>query len=316
MNRLFKNRINILGRRRALVTISILLLVICSAITPIRGLWFGSEFFGGSTIVIRDANGISIEQLRSACQTTDLKSLTIQSISNVFDRQSGFVIRSTSSDFETVSIAADQLSQALDLDKSGLEVNTTSGNWRASATKSLLIAFGAALFVILVYLLIRLNFDAAICATLALFHSILLIATLYISCGFTIIPTVIYLLFAVTGYAAYTSILFLRQIIHQTQSLSTHSYITMANYVLNQLLSRTVITVLAVLLPMLAVLIFSGAAFKEFALLLIISVIVCPFSTITIAVPLLVLIKQRQPKYRKLLEKYGEGMDELTVAEQ
>ncbi|MDR0349956.1 MAG: protein translocase subunit SecF, partial [Coriobacteriales bacterium] len=66
----------------------------------------------------------------------------------------------------------------------------------------------------------------------------------------------------------------------------------------------------------LAMLFFVGETLKDFAFAMSIGLVLGSYSSIAIASPLYALWKQREPKFKKLAKKYGEGLDEFTVAEQ
>jgi SecD/SecF fusion protein len=99
-------------------------------------------------------------------------------------------------------------------------------------------------------------------------------------------------------------------------STARHSFMTVANHSVNQVLMRTINTTLSSLIPVLAMLFFGGETLKDFAFAMSIGLVLGSYSSIAIASPLYALWKQREPKFKKLVKKYGEGLDEFTTAEQ
>jgi SecD/SecF fusion protein len=68
---------------------------------------------------------------------------------------------------------------------------------------------------------------------------------------------------------------------------------------MNQVLMRSVNTSLVVVLPILSLLLFGGETLKDFAFAMLIGVITGAYSSIFIATPILVILKEREPKYRQ-----------------
>ena len=316
MGGLFNKRMNILGRRRLYFIVSAVLIVVCCVIVPLRGIHLGSEFTGGSSIIFKDTGDLTIGRMRSACSATALTDPVVQSTYNVYTRESGFVIRSRTADLELTSEAAARITDRCELKPGQFTVSSLGSSWRQSATLSTVLSFATIVLILLIYQVIRLGLKAALSAFVALLHTLLLVSGIYMSLGLTVTPTVVMVLFAVIGYSAYTSMLMLRRISENVDNITSHSFVTVANHMVNQMLARTLNTSLALLVPLLAVLFFAGATMSGFALMMIIGVVVSPCSTIMIAVPIFTILKQREPKYRRLLERYGEGLDEFTTAEQ
>jgi len=65
-------------------------------------------------------------------------------------------------------------------------------------------------------------------------------------------------------------------------------------------LMRSVNTSLVVILPILSLLLFGGATLKDFAFAMLIGVATGAYSSIFIATPILVVLKEREPRYQQL----------------
>ena len=63
---------------------------------------------------------------------------------------------------------------------------------------------------------------------------------------------------------------------------------------------RSVNTSLVVVLPILSLLLFGGETLKDFAFAMLIGVITGAYSSIFVAVPILVVLKEREPRYQQL----------------
>ena len=80
---------------------------------------------------------------------------------------------------------------------------------------------------------------------------------------------------------------------------------TMANHSINQVLVRTINTTLTSLIPVLAMLLFGGETLKDFAFAMVIGLVCGSYSSIAVASPLYAMWKTREPRYQKLVKKFG-----------
>jgi SecD/SecF fusion protein len=73
----------------------------------------------------------------------------------------------------------------------------------------------------------------------------------------------------------------------------------MVDLSIRQTVVRSLNTAITMLIPLAAILLFGGPTLKDFAFALVIGVASGAYSSIFIASPLLVIWKEREPKYRK-----------------
>ncbi len=87
----------------------------------------------------------------------------------------------------------------------------------------------------------------------------------------------------------------------------------MVDLSIRQTLIRSINTTVAILLPLLAILIFGGPTLKDFAFALTIGVLTGTYSSFFVASPLVVLWKSREPRYRKRMALAGAGGVNVVV---
>ena len=76
---------------------------------------------------------------------------------------------------------------------------------------------------------------------------------------------------------------------------------------MNQVLMRSVNTSLVVVLPILSLLLFGGDPLKDFAFAMLVGVVTGAYSSIFVATPILVVLKEREPKYQQLRARLEAG---------
>ncbi|MDR1015588.1 MAG: protein translocase subunit SecF [Coriobacteriales bacterium] len=316
MVRPFKKDVDFLRHRRVFFIISIVLMVAALVALPVKGLNFGIEFVGGSSIDFKNTGEISIDEMRTAFEDAGVQGAIVQTSTDVRTGEAGFIVGISTTDAQEASTYKDAVSAALGIDSTTAEAMTVGPGWGAEVTRTSLIAFLVALALIIIYIAIRFEYKMGVVAVTTLVHDLLIIVGVYAIVGREVTPNVVAALLTIMGYSLYDTVVVFHRINDNLSTTSRHSFMTVANHSVNQVLMRTINTTLSTMIPVLAMLFFGGETLKDFAFAMSIGLILGSYSSIAIASPLYALWKQREPKFRKLATKYGEGLDEFTVAEQ
>jgi len=107
----------------------------------------------------------------------------------------------------------------------------------------------------------------------------------------------------ILGFSLYDTVVIYDKVKENTEStaaLGKDTYEGVANTSMNQVLMRSVNTSLVVVLPILSLLLFGGDTLKDFAFAMLIGVVTGAYSSIFVATPILVVLKEREPRYRQL----------------
>jgi SecD/SecF fusion protein len=148
-------------------------------------------------------------------------------------------------------------------------------------------AYVAAMVAILIYLSVFYEFPFALGAIVALFHDCIIVVGLSVLFGQELSVIHIGAVLTVAGYSINDTIIVfdrIREIIRA--KAGTGKIRDIMNEAISITLSRTLLTSLTALMPMLALFIFGGPAMKEFSLPITIGIIVGTYSSIYIAAPI------------------------------
>jgi SecD/SecF fusion protein len=162
---------------------------------------------------------------------------------------------------------------------------------RNSALIAMLIAFG----LILVYVAWRFwpNWIIAVAAVLASIHDVgIVMGVLNLTNTEFSIPVLAALLFVV-GYSLNDSIIIADRIRENLRKTRGVSYADIVEAAVNQTLSRTVMTSLTTLLPVIALFIFGGSVLRGFSLALLVGISFGTYSSIFILAPMVVWFRNR-----------------------
>ena len=279
--RFIKRDINFMGVRKVFLCISAALVVLSFAVVGVRGLQFGIEFVGGTSIAFHNTGDTSIEDMRAAFAEAGEPDAVVQTTNS--DGSDGFLVRTTTTSAESAATTAAKVVDTLNLSTDSYEVNTVGPDWGQSVIQSSLIAFVVSLLLIIAYIAVRFEYKMG--------------------------------LMAVVAYSLYdTVVVFHRINDNMKESDVKCTFMSMANHSLNQVFIRSINTTLTSFVPVLGMLLFGGETLKDFAFAMSVGLIAGSYSSIAVATPLFAMWKSREPKNAKLVKKYGTDITRFSFA--
>lgn len=302
--RFIKRDINFLGQRKVFLAVALAMIVAVGAIVGIRGLNFGIEFQGGTSIALHDTGDVTIEQVREAFADAGEAGAVVQT--TVSDGQEGFLVRTANTSAEGATAVANQVAEQFGWTSESYEVTTIGPDWGASVIQSSLIALLVSFALIIAYIAIRFEYKMGVTAVVALLHDIIIVVGVYALVGREVTPNAVAALLTILGYSLYDKVVVFHRINENIKSSEGDcTFMTMANRSINQVIIRTMNTSIVSLVPVVAMLLFGGETLKDFAFAMTIGLVCGAYSTISVATPLYSIWKTREPKYAKLVKKYG-----------
>src|SRR3954466_15747419 len=274
-----------------------------------RGLNLGIEFKGGVEYRVvmpaGQANQASVEKIRDAVAREagdagiDAAKAPVVNTSgaNTIRIQTEPLNNNQADDISTTIQKAAGVSQrAVSQD----EIGATWG--KQVANRALL---GLAVFLILVVLFIWAYFrewKMSVGAIVALAHDLLITVGIYSLSGFEVTPGTVTGILTILGFSLYDTVVVFDKVRENTKNLSrTHqTYSEAANLAINQSLVRSINTSIVALLPVGALLYvgvvsLGSGALKDLALALFVGMAAGTYSSIFIATPLVVQLKEMEP---------------------
>ena len=302
--RFIKHDINFLGYRKIFLSVAAAAMVLCFIVVGVRGLNFGIEFVGGTSVAFHDTGDITTEQMRTAFDNEGEPDAVIQTTNT--NGTDGFLVRTTTTSAEDATATATAVADELGMTSSDFEVTTIGPDWGVSVIQSSVIAFLVSIVLIIIYIAIRFEYKMGLMAILALFHDLILVMGIYALVGREVNPNTIAALLTILGYSLYDTVVVFHRINDNMQGENIRcTFMSMANHSLNQVFIRTINTTLTSLIPVLAMLLFGGETLKDFAFAMVIGLVAGSYSSIAIATPLYAMWKSKEPRYAKLEKKYG-----------
>ena len=195
--------------------------------------------------------------------------------------------------------------------QAGISVNEISitdvgPTWGAQISSKALKGLVIFLVLVTVYIAFRFEWKMAVSAQTALIHDIIITVGIYALVGREVTPATVIAFLTILGYSLYDTVVIFDKVKENTESaalVARDTYAGVVNMSLNQTLMRSVNTSLVVLLPIASLLLFGGDTLKDFAFALFIGVTSGTYSSIFVASPVLVVLKERERKYRQLRDR-------------
>ncbi|MEG0620758.1 MAG: protein translocase subunit SecD [Raoultibacter sp.] len=308
-----KHDINFLGYRKVFLTIAAVLVLASFAVVGVKGMSFGIEFVGGTSVAFHGTGDITTDQMRIAFDEAGEPDAVIQTTNA--DGKEGFLIRTTTTSAEDATAAANKVADKMGLSTESFEVTTIGPDWGVSVIQSSLIAFLVSLVLIIIYIAIRFEYKMGVTAIVALLHDLVLVMGIYALFGREVNPNTIAALLTILGYSLYDTVVVFHRINDNMKETDIKcTFMTMANHSINQVLIRTINTTLSSLIPVAAMLFFGGATLQDFAFAMTIGLICGSYSSVAVATPLYAIWKSREPNNRKLIKKYGTEVGRFEFA--
>ncbi len=306
--RFIKRDFDIIGKKRIFLTASAAAVVILLIVMGVRGISFGIEFVGGTSITFHGTEDTSIEEVRDAFADAGDADAMIQTTSS--DGEEGFLVRTSITSAEEATELAVQVADTFGWGSDSYEVTTIGPDWGTSVVKSSLLAFAVSLVLIIAYISIRFrDFKMGITAIVALLHDLIIVFGLYALIGREVTPNTIAALLTILGYSLYDTVVVFHRINENMKNEpASCTFSSMANHSVNEVLLRSMNTSITSLIPVVAMLLFGGETLKDFALAMTIGLVCGCYSSLAVATPLYCMWKERESRNARLVRKYGKNI--------
>ncbi|SDS48514.1 protein translocase subunit secF [Paraoerskovia marina] len=298
----------IVAGRKKFFAASIIAVVLALLVVTFKGFDLGIEFRGGSEFVVSNVDDTSEQTAIDAVQ--DVAPGEVPKVSVL----GGDSIRVqteelTTGELETMS---DSLADAYGVSAEEVTSTYIGPVWgkdvSAAALRALVIFL---LFVAVVMAVYFRSWRMSAAAILALFHDVVITAGVYALIGWEVTPATVIGFLTILGYSVYDTVVVFDKVRENTKGVldqSRSTYAERANLAVNQTLVRSINTSVVALLPVSSIL-FIGAfllgagTLRDIALALFIGIVAGAYSSIFLATPLEVALREREPKIKAHTER-------------
>jgi preprotein translocase subunit SecF len=306
--RLYRGEVDIdfVGRYKLWSTLSGLLLLISVLGLVVQGLNLGVEFKGGSVFSFPKPPSSTIQDVRTTVEDAGVHQVIVQESGPTRWR-----VTTESLPVSEVSRVQKVISQKLNIPGDQVSKQIIGATWGGEVLDKAVIGLIVFMIAIILYLTMAFEWKMALAAVVALIHDLVITAGVYAWSGFEVTPATMLGFLTILGYSLYDAVVVFDMIKEVTAKLGTASkmtYTEAANNALNHTLIRSLNTSLVAILPVAAILfigttLFGAGTLKDLSLALFVGMIVGTYSSLCVATPLLVLLKEREPKYMAIAKR-------------
>ncbi len=266
-----------------------------------KGLNLGLEFTGGRTLVYATAQTISADDARELVEEVGIPEAVVQQVKG-------------SDGDERISIRAgqisneerDQIEELLDAEV-GLEEKISDDTVAASLgdelKKKAMIAFIIALIVQMLYLAFRFHWTFAVAAVLSMAHDVILVTGIFAWFDKPIDGVYLAAALTIIGLSVNDTVVVFDRIRERWWGTTTGTFDEVSNTAMIETMPRTVNTGLGAMFILAALVFMAGDSLTDFALALLLGLVIGTLSTVFVATPLASVLQRIQPFGREKRER-------------
>lgn len=290
---------------------AVLLLAVLGLVT--QGLRFGLEFTGGRLIEYTTDRPADLDTVRSELADEGFPRAVVQESGdgNIAVRAPQLSLKDEDAVRATVESAAGPVEEVRDE-----FIGPSIGE---ELRRKAFIALGIGLGAQLLYLAIRFRWTYGASAVAALFHDVMILLGIFAWLGKEIDGVFIAALLTVIGYSINDSVVVFDRIREQHRARAKESLSAVANDAALQTVPRTINTGLGALFILFALYFLGGDTLTDFALALIVGILIGTYSSVFTAAPLAVAFEKlsgtEEPATRHLAKRAQPVRPQAAVAE-
>ncbi|MGB1949932.1 MAG: protein translocase subunit SecF [Marinobacter sp.] len=281
-----KKPIDFMGIRKIASVFSIALVIISIALLAVRGLNLGMDFTGGTSVELEYQQAPALDEVRQTLNAAGYDNFVVQN----FGSDTTILVRMRESGNDEL---ARELTGALTAD--GTELELVSSEFVGSQVGEELkedsgLGLLIALAVVLIYVGMRFQFKFGIASVLPLAHDVIIVLGVFALFQWTFDLSVLAALLAVIGYSLNDTIVVADRIRENFRKLREGDSWFIINESIHQTISRTINTSGTTLVVLMALYLFGGEAINNFAIALMIGVVVGTYSSIYVSANMLMVL--------------------------
>lgn len=297
--------INYMKWRHLAAVISVLLVVVSLGSLATKGIVFGLDFTGGTQIEVGFEDNADLGKVRGQLVGAGFDNPVVVHFGSERDVLIKFQAEPDKDTEQRIVSALSADGEPVELRRVEFVGPQVGEELRDDGGMGLLVALG----LVMLYVSVRFQYKFAIGAVVGLVHDVIIILGIFSWLGLEFDLTVLAALLAVIGYSLNDTIIVYDRIRENFRLIRDAAPIQVINESLTQVLLRTVYTSLTTLLVLFALFYFGGELIHNFALALIIGVVIGTSSSIYVAANIILWLKISR---EDLMQKVKvEGVDEF-----
>ena len=315
--------IDFIGRRKYGFGVSAALLVLTVVSLFAQGLNLGIDFAGGVSWDVPSTNGFTVSDAEEVLAENGLSTEGARLQERSSDSVDFVKVQVGDQPAEVGNELRAAFAEAAGVDIDDVNVSLVSASWGGEVTNSAVRALVIFAVVVAIYLSIRFEWRMAVAAIVAMLHDIAIAVGIYSLFQFIVTPPTVIAFLTILGYSLYDTVIVFDRVKENEARFAAHKppYADVLNVAMNQVLMRSLNTSISSVVPVLSLLLVGAgllgqATLAEFALALLLGMVIGAYSSIFLAVPLLGLLKSGSEAWqgRNVQPAVGEALREMVIS--
>ncbi|PPR61675.1 MAG: hypothetical protein CFH08_02100 [Alphaproteobacteria bacterium MarineAlpha3_Bin7] len=283
-----KPSINFLIRRQYFFVFSVILLLSSAFFYLFNGLNLGIDFKGGIMLEVRVSSSTNISQMRQGLSNLNLGEIKIQQ----FGADTDFLIRIQKQEGgeKAQQSAIDLVKGTLPNDIKYRRTEFVGPKVSKELYRDGILAVIFAIIGILAYIWFRFEWQFGLGAIIALTHDVITTIGVYALTGLEFNLSTVAAILTIAGYSINDTVVVYDRVRENLRKYKTLELVNLLNNSVNETLSRTIMTSVTTLLALGALYVLGGEVIRGFSIGMIWGVLIGTYSSICIAVPLLLFL--------------------------
>jgi preprotein translocase subunit SecF len=258
------------------------------------GLNLSIDFEGGGIFEVPVDESVTVADARDAVPVPEARIQTVtDSAGSTFIR-----VQTGSAALDQADAIVASLAELGGVSADLVSVNTVGPTWGDEITGRAVQALLFFLVAVALYLAWSLEWVMAVGALASVIHDLVLTAAVYAVFRFEVSPGTLVALLTIMGYSLYDTVVVYDRVRATSDTVLKDGSTRMVNTAMNQVMMRSINTTLTTVLPVLSMLVLGGFflggnSLQSFALALSIGLVLGAYSSVFLAAPLLVRLKER-----------------------
>ncbi|MGV0760161.1 protein translocase subunit SecF [Tistrella mobilis] len=311
-----KTNIDFLRYRIAALVFTALLTVATIGLVVGKGLNFGIDFTGGVLVEVETSGPADLGAMREALGDGSFGDVSLQN----FGADNAVLIRLGQDAGEgdaqgrMVEALRQTLSEKVDPNIQIQRAEFVGPKVGQELIEGAVIAFVVAIAAMMIYVWFRFEWQFGVGAVAALFHDVVMTIGMYAVTGYEFNLTSVAAVLTIIGYSLNDTVVIFDRVRENLRKYRDMTILELLNRALNDTLSRTIMTGFTTLIALFALYFVAGSALAGFTFAMIAGVFIGTYSTIFIAVPILVYLNlQKRQRGRVGTDGSGDGEAEAEV---
>lgn len=288
-----KTNIDFMGKKKISFTISavLVLLGLVALVQIARGKAnLGIDFVGGTTVQLNFQEKLPIDEARAALERNGFVGFSLQELvdgNKILIR----LLESEGAADRVLNVFKTEFpGKAFEID-SVTEIGPVIGR---ALTRDALIAITLSVIAIIFYIALRFEFKFGVAAAIATMHDVLAVLGVFYILGKEINLLIVTALLTLAGYSLTDTVVVFDRIRENIRRGRREPLPQLVNSSINEVLSRTIITSLTVILVLIPLVFVGGEVLHDFSVALLLGVVVGTYSSVFVASPILVVWQARR----------------------